>query len=222
MSSFKCKQIDEPVSMIYFSVFLMGHFNIISEKFWVSQKTSKKLFFWHICLSFLISGCGPPSKTMSQKRAIHLNEEVRIAVLMHKNTTEIEKLQKWPKNQAKADKLLIIFEEINTEFKNRLGNVSRLNRVKIVHQSQNPTIRIQLEFGRAEIVENGCGIPYSIRVYNQSDSRQDFEFSDSHWGKIKFNDANSPGFYIWGDIMQDYKATFPYAKILENLFILEE
>lgn len=222
MDSRNCEQNPESISMKYYSDDRVADLN------YFLSSLHNRVFFKVFCLislvlcSIWLVSCTPPPKIIKSKKAISLQETVRIAVLPPKNLSNLQKMENWPTDSTQSSKLMGLFHGINQELIDRIGNFSRLNRTKIVHQSQNPHYRVQIEFKNAKLLDSKCTIPFLIGIHHQSDENQDFEIAQDHSGSLKFNDKESGAYYFWGDILQDYRASFPYAKILENLFILPE
>jgi len=166
-------------------------------------------------------GCAPRNPQAPKSKPISLDNKVSLAIIDYKNDSKIEKLNKWPKNEQDISKLTNFFETINQDLIQKIGNFSSLNQIQMVHQSQNPEYRIQLEFHTASLVNGACQIPFSLKGYHRTQPQKDFEITFMHTGRLKFVDRNSTGYYFWGDILRDYQSSFPYPKILENLFILD-
>ena len=183
--------------------------------FYKSIVSTFKLF----CLIFFFVECAKNDLKIQQNVSIDLSKNVKIAFLPWIDKTGLTNQPNWPKNQEHSKKLLKIMNEIAKNIKNKIARYSRLNRIQVVHQSQFPDFRIQMKFDHATQTDSYWQIPFAIQVYNQSTSSKDFHLFFNHTAKKDTSELLKKGFYYWGQILQNYKSTFPYDKITEKLFL---
>ncbi len=186
-------------------------------QFFYKGKQFLKIVLFGLILFFPGCGSNSPKNKASEKR-ISLQENLRLSVIPLKDETQVQNLENWPEQFINENPMEKLGDELQKEFTNRVGLYSPTKKIEIVHQSERPNYRIQLEFLELKFLDSGLELKGEVHVFDQLSASGDFSLPFSVKGKAQFDAASKKDFYNWGKAFDKIRKSFPHQDLLSKLF----